>query len=178
MTKPILFILTGGTIGAKAYGETPPEFASFEPEESLEQNRVYQAVKAMPGGEGCVFYQLCNLDSKEVTESHLEHIARLIREQGYERVIITHGTDRMPENSRALAEKLGTYPAEAGVKVIMTGSMKPLANGPESDGFENLRESLDRIDNLAPRVHIMMHGQFLNPAKTMKDMAAQRMFER
>lgn len=167
--KDILIIMTGGTIDAEAYPDParPPKNAI-----PLKDSLVPQAVEEMGHAGDCRFFQWMMKDSKDFTSAEIYAMSVFVRQRRAEHIIITHGTDRMPENSRQLAELL----KESGKTVIVTGAMLPLANGQASDGYENLRFAIERMEALAPGVHVVMHGRLFTPSKLRKNFTT-RQFE-
>lgn len=168
--KDILVIMTGGTIDAEAYPDpaNPPPNAV-----PLKDSAVPDALHAMGYDDDCRCYQWLMKDSKEFTERNLDELATMIRERRAQHIIITHGTDRMPENSRDLMKFLGSTDKT----VIMTGAMIPLANGKESDGYENLRFAVENIEKWPPGVHVVMHGRRFDPARVRKNFSSLRFEE-
>jgi L-asparaginase len=79
-------------------------------------------------------------------------------------VVITHGTDTMVITGRLLKAKLLTlrYP------VVLTGSMTPLGFE-QSDGLQNLTESLFAARVLQPGVWIVLHNQAFDVDHVRKD---------
>jgi L-asparaginase len=169
MPGPILIITTGGTIDAEPYGATIPEMIT--PRGS---SLVPQAVESLGLKEVCAFYHYFAKDSKDFKTEDLEFLAQLIREQQYGQVIITHGTDAMPENSRALAALLG----DTEKKIIFTGAMLPLSQPDRrSDGFDNLAFAARNIENFPSGVSVVMHGRRFGIATLYKDFTRMEMRE-
>ncbi len=80
------------------------------------------------------------------------------------RILITHGTDRMVETARHLAE--------ANIKdktIVLTGAMIPYAFGTSSDGFFNLGSSLAFAQVLPPGVYVVMNGRYFNWNRVRKN---------
>lgn len=73
------------------------------------------------------------------------------------RILITHGTDRMVETARQLAAA-----NIEGKTIVLTGAMVPYAFGTSSDGFFNLGSSLAFVQILPPGVYIVMNGRYFN----------------
>lgn len=70
-------------------------------------------------------------------------------------IVITHGTDTMPETARVLG---------AAVKdktVVLTGAMIPYKFG-SSDGMFNLGSALSFAQTLPPGVYIAMNGRYFS----------------
>jgi L-asparaginase/Glu-tRNA(Gln) amidotransferase subunit D len=149
----ILFILSGGTIDAEPYAATPKNITP------LSESVVPQAVEAMGLAAGCRFQKWKMKDSKDFTDADMQELAQLVKESPEHTVIITHGTDHMPQNSRRLAELLkGTDK-----RVVFTGAMEPLSHGPSSDGFGNLTTAITEAAGKTAGVHVVMHSQWFPP---------------
>ena len=145
--KKILVITTGGTIDAEPYEETPIDITP------LKETMIPKALDILGLSEQCAMYKFCMKDSKDISQSDLEHIASIIEQntQNYDGFLITHGTDTMPENGRALKTLLNIEKP-----VALVGAMEPLLNGksatsPEdinnatSDGWKNLHYAATHI---------------------------------
>lgn len=168
--RDILFIMTGGTIDAEAYPNParPPKKAI-----PLRDSLVPQAVAELGLTEDCRFFQWTMKDSKDFLPPEIYAMSVFIKQRRAAHVIITHGTDRMPETSRELDKLM----QGSGKTVIFTGSMLPLANGRQSDAYENLRYCIGHIDTLAPGVHVVMHGRLFAPARLKKNFETKRFEE-
>jgi L-asparaginase/Glu-tRNA(Gln) amidotransferase subunit D len=186
----ILIIITGGTIDAEAYPDpaNPPKVATM-----LEDTAVPQALAEMNLSQKYYCFVWLRKDSKAFTEEDITALARIIRHSGHQEIIITHGTDRMVENSRALCAQLfdgGLNPhADASPaasrrallgetqqhknafngKIAFTGSMIPLSNGLHSDGYRNLKFAMEEIANFPSGVWIAFEGKRFDPHRTVKD---------
>jgi L-asparaginase len=166
---PILVITTGGTIDAEPYGAAPPIMIT-----PRGASLVPDALASMGLKDRCCFYHYFAKDSKDFNAGDLEFLSRLIREQQYERIIITHGTDAMPENSRALAALLDGVDK----KVVFTGAMLPLSQpDARSDGFDNLAYAVEHIDQFPSGVSVVMHSRRFGIAKLYKDFSRMEMRE-
>ncbi|RMF00011.1 MAG: asparaginase [Bacteroidetes bacterium] len=98
---------------------------------------------------------LMMVDSLELTEADREIILHNCRRTPTNRILITHGTDRMVATARYLAEQ--------GVRdktIVLTGAMIPYAFGTSSDGFFNLGSALAFVQTLSPGVYIAMNGRY------------------
>jgi len=101
------------------------------------------------------FKTLMMLDSMDMREEDREIIAYNCRRCPCEKILITHGTDRMVETAR--------YLAQAGMKektVVLTGATIPYAFGTSSDGFFNLGSALAFVQVLPAGVYVVMNGQY------------------
>ena len=144
----LLVLTTGGTIGALPYEDPrkPPEFSSMPPagrdfvREALETH--FASVKTR-----CIALEPC--DSKLMDESYRKEILSLIETAPEEAVLITHGTDALLNTADFFYALFRRNAVLGGKKIILTGSMTPLSNGAESDGYLNLAFSLDRLTQRA-----------------------------
>jgi L-asparaginase len=106
---------------------------------------------------------LMMLDSLEMTEDDRNIIVHNCSRVTSDKIIITHGTDRMVETARALAE------ASIPKTIVLTGAMIPYAFGTSSDGFFNLGNALAFVQVLSPGVYIAMNGRCFNWDKVVKN---------
>jgi L-asparaginase len=79
-------------------------------------------------------------------------------------IVITHGTDTLVETAREIEKSL----PELSVPVIFTGAMTPLGFA-QSDGVQNLTESLLAAKLLSPGVYLVLHSQVFDIHKVRKD---------
>ncbi|MBA4275027.1 MAG: hypothetical protein C0436_05170 [Alphaproteobacteria bacterium] len=172
----ILHIAAGGTIAAEPYASTP-EYVSVET-----NAHVVQALQAAAGDRvrvGAADFSL--KDSKDITPEDIERMAHLIAQAEQPFVVITHGTDAMPQNARALKALMQRdYPEVLAAKtIVFTGAMEPLHHGARSDGFANLRDAVTvAMHNAKAGVSIVMHGMVLNPERAVKDFDRKAIIER
>jgi L-asparaginase len=92
------------------------------------------------------------VDSLEMTEADRGLIVQNCVQATEERIVITHGTDTMPETAAAVA------PAVPHKTVVLTGAMVPYAFG-SSDGLFNLGSALSFVQILPAGVYIAMNGK-------------------
>ena len=98
---------------------------------------------------------LMMMDSRDMREEDQGIIIYNCRKTPAQRILLTHGTDRMVET----AEKL----AEANIQdktIVLTGAMIPYAFGMSSDGFFNLGSALAFVQVLPPGVYVVMNGRY------------------
>jgi len=107
-----------------------------------------------------------NKDSLEMTaEDRAELVARMAPLLGAKcPILITHGTDTMAETGIYIQR---AFP-NLSVPVILTGAMRPLGFE-QSDGLQNLTESLLAARLLPPGVYIVIHGQIFPADRAQKD---------
>jgi L-asparaginase len=101
------------------------------------------------------FKTLMMIDSLEMREEDRQIIAHNCRRSAAKQVLITHGTDRMVETAK--------YLAQVGIEdktIVLTGAMIPYAFGTSSDGFFNLGSGLAFAQSLPPGVYIVMNGRY------------------
>jgi L-asparaginase len=81
-----------------------------------------------------------------------------------QRILLTHGTDRMVETARTLAEA-----GIVGKTIVLTGAMIPYAFGTSSDGFFNLGSALAFVQVLPPGVYVVMNGRYFSWDRVRKN---------
>ena len=100
---------------------------------------------------------LMMVDSLEMTEADRDIVLHNCRKASSNRILLTHGTDRMVETAKALAE------AEIPDKtIVITAAMVPYAFGTSSDGFFNLGSALAFVQTLPPGVYVVMNGRYFD----------------
>ncbi len=143
----IKLLITGGTFD-KEYNELNGElfFRKTHLLEmlSLGRNRVPVKVKT-----------LMMIDSLFMNAGHRRKILKECVSSKEKRIVITHGTDTMPETARVLG------PAVKDKTVVLTGAMVPYKFG-SSDGMFNLGSALSFAQVLPPGVYIAMNGRYFN----------------
>jgi len=108
---------------------------------------------------------LMMLDSLDMDDDDRKIIAHSCKKSDYDRILITHGTDRMVETAKYLANE--------GIKdktIVLTGAMIPYAFGTSSDGFFNMGSSLAFVQTLPHGVYIVMNGRYFNWDNVHKNM--------
>jgi L-asparaginase len=107
---------------------------------------------------------LMMLDSLDMTEDDRGIIVHNCARSHDDKIIITHGTDRMVETARALAAA-----NIANKTIVLTGAMIPYAFGTSSDGFFNLGSALAFVQAKPPGVYIAMNGLCFDWDKVRKN---------
>jgi len=156
MENSIQVFITGGTFD-KSYNyiEGNLFFEKTHLPEMLKRSRCHLNTKVET---------LMMLDSLEMTEENLEHIITACKNTPSNRIVITHGTDRMAQTAAALAKA-----QIKGKTILLTGAMIPYAFGSSSDGFFNLGCALAFAQTLVPDVYITMQGQYFLWNKVKKN---------
>lgn len=106
---------------------------------------------------------LMMVDSLEMTEADRGIIVHNCARNTDDKIIITHGTDRMVETAKALAE------ANLPKTIVLTGAMVPYAFGTSSDGFFNLGSALAFVQVKPHGVYIAMNGRCFDWDKVRKN---------
>jgi L-asparaginase len=105
---------------------------------------------------------LMMIDSLEMTDADRAMIAEQCAAAPGERLVITHGTDTMPETARFLEGRV------AGKTIVLTGAMIPYKFG-SSDGLFNLGSALAFVQVLGPGVYVAMNGRCFAAANVRKN---------
>ncbi len=95
------------------------------------------------------------VDSLQMTDADRNIIVYQCKKSTADKIIITHGTDRMAATAKAIAEE-----NIEGKTIVLTGAMIPYAFGNSSDGFFNLGSALAFVQILPPGVYIVMNGKY------------------
>ena len=106
---------------------------------------------------------LMMLDSLEMTEDDRNIIVHNCTRCAVDKILITHGTDKMVDTAKALAA------ASIPKTIVLTGAMIPYAFGTSSDGFFNLGNALAFVQQLPHGVYIAMNGRCFNWDKVTKN---------
>lgn len=152
---------TGGTID-KHYFDANSE---FEIADSLLPELLQEANISEP-------YRIAGLlrkDSLDITDQDRAAIVEAVSGASADRILITHGTDTMPETAQALAPVTDKT-------VVLMGAMQP-ARMRHSDAVFNLGFAWAALKLLPPGIYIAMNGEVFEAGQVRKNLAAQR-FER
>lgn len=115
---------------------------------------------------------LFSMDSSNIQPEEWRVIAEEIKksvEQGYDGVIVTHGTDTMAYTASMLSFMLLNIP----IPVVMTGSQYPIVR-PDSDGRKNLRDALIAARRMAGGVYVCFGGSFILGCRAVKTRTVSR----
>ena len=132
--KKILFLTTGGTIASSSSEE------GLVP--SLTSEEILHYLGEHHDDIEIVCEDLLRLDSSNMQPEEWQLIARRIAEakNGYDGIVLSHGTDTMAYTAGALSFMLRNLD----IPVIITGSQLPLLH-PLSDGVENIRVAFTAV---------------------------------
>lgn len=100
-------------------------------------------------------------DSLDMTDEDRSLIAKAVAECDEDKIIITHGTDTMPETARSLA-------SIASKTVVLTGALAP-AIFKDSDAMFNVGGALATVQAKEQGVFIVMNGQVFDALNVRKD---------
>ncbi len=127
MKPKILLITTGGTIASAPGNNGLAPMGSSILEGEIDRLRVYYDITVC---------DLMCLDSSNIQPEEWVKIARCVygRREGYDGIVITHGTDTMAYTSSVLSFML----PDIDLPVVLTGAQLAMHN-PISDAFDNLR---------------------------------------
>lgn len=150
----IKIIITGGTFD-KEYNEITGQlfFKDTHLPEMLRLGRCMTEVN---------IETVMMMDSLEMTDAHREKILLHCKNAKEHHIVITHGTDTMPETAKYLSKKL------PGKTIVITGAMVPYKFG-SSDGLFNLGSALAFVQTLPKGVYIAMNGKYFVADKVRKN---------
>lgn len=100
---------------------------------------------------------LMMVDSLDMTDEDREIIVHNCKKSASDKILITHGTDKMVETAKIIANE--NIPDKT---IVITGAAIPYAFGTSSDGFFNLGSALSFVQMLPPGVYIVMNGRYFN----------------
>ncbi|MBN2430094.1 MAG: asparaginase [Acidobacteria bacterium] len=165
--RHVNIVFTGGTI-EKVYDEVQGEIGNIaeQIDEFFARLRL-PYVQLHPS-------RLMNIDSLNMTEEHRAKICEkveFLQGKGYP-IVIIHGTDTMVETGRYLQRHM----SEIRLPVILTGAMRPLIVE-NSDGYQNLAESIFATQFLAGGIYIVFHNQVYDIDNVRKN-REKKTFER
>lgn len=107
---------------------------------------------------------LIGKDSLDMTDEDRAELTEALNAVTNDQVLITHGTDTMPETARYLVEH-----ADLGDKVVvLTGAMQPAVMARSDAGF-NLGAAIAALNLLDPGVYISMSGRIFPAESVRKD---------
>lgn len=157
----ILVITTGGTID-KVYFDATSDYEVGEPTvpHVFREAGVTAPWRLLP---------LLRKDSLEMNDDDRAVIRRTCEDAEEERILITHGTDTMPETALAL---MG-IPGKA---IVLTGALAP-ARFRVTDAVFNLGLALGALQACGPGVWLAMNGRLFEAGRVRKNREAGRFEE-
>jgi L-asparaginase len=151
----ILFIQTGGTID-KDYPKSVKAYA-FEIEEAA-VSRIMENVA--PNFEFEVL-SLLKKDSLDLTDDDRVLIKETCQNTSYTHIIITHGSDTMPETGRAIGNIKGKT-------IVLVGAYRP-ERFSNSDAHFNIGVAVGALNILENGTFIAMNGNIMSPDNCRKN---------
>lgn len=162
----MLFIATGGTID---------KMPILLPDGSFDNNskvfgdtHLHEMLKKAKFLGPITIETLFMVDSLDMTDEHRQQLAESIEASPETGIIITHGTDTMPETARFLERN----PNLAGKTIVLTGAMIPYSMGESSDALFNLGCAIAYAQALPSGVYVAMNGQAFEAGNVRKDVEA------
>ena len=154
--KKILLLTTGGTIASLPGGEGLEPRRSEVMELALDQLRNFYDIT--------VDDVMC-LDSSNITPEEWQLIARHIfgRREGFDGIVVSHGTDTMAYTASAVTFML----PDIDLPVVFTGSQLPLADM-LSDGPSNLRTAFAMAASGHPGVFLAFDRKVMLGCRAVK----------
>ncbi len=154
----IKIFTTGGSID-KRYSTQTSDFIVADPqiETILRDGNVAFEFEIEP---------LLRKDSLAITEEDRRLILEKIQHEPLKHIIITHGTDTMPETARTLA-------AVKGKTICLTGAMQPAAFK-QTDAYFNIGFAAAAVQILPAGVHLVMNGRVFDPNRVRKNVPLDR----
>lgn len=154
--KKILLLTTGGTIASVPGGEGLAPHRSGVMERELEQLRTYYSITVQD--------VMC-LDSSNIRPEEWQLIAQTVFEQrqGYDGIVISHGTDTMAYTASAVTFML----PDIDLPVVFTGSQLPLTDM-LSDGPDNLRTAFAMAASGCPGVFLAFDRKVMLGCRAVK----------
>jgi L-asparaginase len=153
---PIRIFVTGGTFD-KEYNELNGElyFKDTHLHEMLRLGRSKLELEITT---------LMMMDSLDMNEQDRQTIANACIGVSEKKILITHGTDTMPETAALLAGLIKDK------TIVLTGAMVPYKFG-SSDGLFNLGSALAFVQTLPPGVYVAMNGKVFEAENVRKNKA-------
>jgi L-asparaginase len=155
---------TGGTLGMlpRESGD-PARPAALVPERYL--GEIVAQVPELSKLADVEARVICNLDSSDIDPGIWSRLAEAIAgaREGFDGVVVVHGTDTMAYTASALSFALQGLDRP----VILTGSQRPLGEV-RTDARRNLVDSVDLATRPVPEVGICFDGRLLRGNRTTK----------
>jgi L-asparaginase len=108
--------------------------------------------------------EITQKDSRDIAPQDRDALLQAIKNSSHENILVTHGTFTMKETAQFLERvDLGNK------KVIVTGSMIPVAGFSVSDAGFNLGFSVAMFASIKPDVYISINGGIFKPDDVNKN---------
>lgn len=106
-------------------------------------------------------HSICHKDSLELTDADREQAHKAISAISGRHVLLTHGTDTMPETAQFLNDIDGKT-------IVLTGALAP-ARFRVSDAFFNIGGAVGAVQSLPAGAYIFMNGRVFEAGKVRKN---------
>ncbi len=100
-------------------------------------------------------------DSLDMTDQDRSAVYKIVKNDTYDKIIITHGTDTMIETAKVLETIKNKT-------IVLTGAMEP-AKFRSSDAVFNLGSAVAAVQTLQHGVYIVISGRVFKPDNVKKD---------
>ncbi len=163
----MLFLVTGGTIDKMPV--YLPDQKTFDNDSKIfDQTHLPEMLAKVHFLGSYSVKTLFMIDSLDMTDEHREQISSAIDDSDESQIVLTHGTDTMPETARFLErnERL------AAKTIVLTGAMLPYSVGEASDALFNLGNAIAYAQTLPTGVYVAMNGQAFEAGNVRKDLEA------
>ncbi|MFW0108882.1 asparaginase domain-containing protein [Rothia sp. P7181] len=104
------------------------------------------------------------LDSLDMEDSHRAVLVNALEKVTDDHIIITHGTDTMPETARYIHQ----YAQRENKVIVLCGAMQPASMRSSDAGF-NFGMAVGAMNLLSPGVYICMSGKVFSAEEVHKD---------
>ena len=151
----LLFLQAGGTID-KDYPRKNKGYA-FEIDEPAAERVL---ANAEPGFDFEVV-SLLKKDSLDMTEKDRQKLKAYCEQTDYTKIIITHGSDTMPETARYIGEI-------SGKAIVLTGAYRP-ERFSNSDAAFNIGVAVGAVNLIEQGTFVAMNGKVMNPERIGKN---------
>lgn len=158
MIENLLIITTGGTID-KIYFDDKSDYQIGEPQ-------IADTLNAMNVGFDFEVQALMRKDSLHITDQDRQLIRDTIIASEADHILITHGTDTMPETARVIEGIPGKV-------IVLTGALHP-ARFRDSDAVFNIGCAVGAVQSLTEGTWITMNGKVWKPGEVRKNRAENR----
>ncbi len=159
--ETISIIATGGTID-KIYFDAKSDYEVGPP-------NAIEVLKQFNLQIPYTVRSLMRKDSLDLTDADRDIIANAVAADACRKIVITHGTDTMPETARHIIASQ----AARGKTVVLTGALLP-ALFIASDAIFNIGCALGTVQSAKEGVYIVMNGRVFQGDRVRKNRAAER----
>ena len=150
----IKIIITGGTFD-KEYNEHTGELF-------FNKTHVLEMLKLGRSRLDLKIEALMMRDSLHMSESDIKVILEECQNSKEDRILITHGTDKMVKTAEFLGKNIKNK------TIVLTGAIIPYAFG-SSDGMFNLGSALAFVQTLPYGIYISMNGKYFQYNNVIKN---------